>query len=101
MLAEWALLFAAAGLVWLLGLLLDLLIPLVTFIVNYLVVLGLWMWAKAKGLKPPTFASAAGGVVGREGATAVAAVPGSDVLYILLGGITPLIYLSALWWSNR
>ncbi|KKW29032.1 MAG: hypothetical protein UY71_C0005G0001, partial [Parcubacteria group bacterium GW2011_GWB1_52_7] len=27
--------------------------------------------------------------------------PGSDILYVALGGITPVIYLSALWYNNR
>lgn len=106
--AQWLLMFMAATLVWLLGLLIDLVIPFITFLMNYLVVGGIWFWAKTRGLKPPTFSSVAkkasavatkaAGAKGAE--SALDAVPGSDLAYIALGGITPIIYLAALWWNN-
>lgn len=105
---QWLLMFMAATLVWLLGLLIDLVIPFITFLMNYLVVGGIWFWAKTRGLKPPTFSSVAKKagavatkVVGAKDAeSALDAVPGSDLAYIALGGITPIIYLAALWWNN-
>lgn len=99
--AQWLLMFSAAGLAWLGGLLLDLMIPAVTLLVNYLAVLGIWMWAKMRGLQPPTFASAMRGAAVPGAASAQAALPRSDMAYVLLGGITPILYLAALWWNNR
>ena len=111
--AQWFLMFSAAGFFWLIGLGMDLLIPFVTIVMNYCVVFALWFWAKTKGLKPPTFFSSAGklsklaAVAGPEAKAASSAAgalgqaPGSDIIYIGLGGITPIIYLSALWWNNR
>lgn len=97
--AAWVTLFLAAGALWLLGLALNFLIPAVTFIMNYCTVLGLWMWAEMNRLKPPSFGSAIQKVSGKS--AAVNEVPGSTLLYALLGGITPLVYLTALWWNNR
>lgn len=102
---HWLLAFIAVGFVWLIGLVLDLIIPFITFIVNFLTVLALWMWAKSSGLNPPTFAAAAkiaGGGGGQAAGKIAASLPGSDLLYILSSGaISPIIYLAALWWNNR
>ena len=102
---NWLLALIAVGFVWLIGLLLDFIIPLITFIVNFLTVLALWMWAKSRNLNPPTFASAAkiaGGGSGKAAEKIAALIPGSDLLYILSSGtISPIIYLAALWWNNR
>lgn len=115
--AQWILMFSAAGVFWLVGLALDLVIPFITVVMNYGVVFGIWMWAKNHNLKPPTFSSAAraGSEIaniaaastgekvgaGRSVAGTLDNAPGSDLLYIALGGITPVVYLAALWWNNH
>lgn len=101
---------------WGLGLAASLLVPIATFIVNFLIVLSIWFWAKTQGLKPPSFSSnlRKGGalvtkVVGNKNLPAGSgiaerieeAVPGSDLLYIALGGIHPIAYLAALFINNR
>lgn len=116
--AQWAFIgFACFG-VWVIGLLLDLIIPFETFIANYLTVLALWMWAKGKGLNPPTFfssinkgaavtqvatgpAAGAGKGAVKVGEALEKAVPGSDIVYILVSGVTPLIYFFGLVMGNR
>ncbi|MBI4132157.1 MAG: hypothetical protein HY474_00825 [Candidatus Sungbacteria bacterium] len=95
----WFMVLAGTAMASLFALVLGFIPPLAAA-VNFLVVLSLWMWAKHHGLRPPTFASAARKVGGKLGAAAEQ-IPGSDFIYIALGGITPLIYLAALWWNNR
>ncbi len=113
--SQWMIMFTATGIFWLIALATSFLIPVIaTAVINYLVVFSLWLWAKSKGLKPPTFATAAKGAAGAalkaagpEGQAAAGVVsvadqaPGSDILYIALGGISPIFYLTALWYNNR
>ena len=114
-LSQWLIMFIAVGIVSLIAWAASFLIPVIaTAVINYLVVFAVWLWAKSRGLKPPTFAPATKGVTGAAlkaagpgGQAAAGAVsiadraPGSDILYVALGGITPVIYLSALWYNNR
>src|SRR3989344_16715 len=113
--SQWIMMFIAVSIFWLAGLATNFLLPaIINIIMNYLIVLWLWVWQKPKGLPPPPFATATKGAAGvalraagPEGqavaaeAAAADQVPGSDVLYIGLGGITPMFYLSALWYNNR
>lgn len=112
----WLIMFLAVSLLWLLGVLLSFIILPFVWVMNFLAVLALWLWAKSKKLKPPTFrkvnlkdlvktaTSKDGKNEGSpaEAASAVSEPPASDLVYILSGGgISPLIYLTALWWNNR
>lgn len=112
----WLVMFLAVSLLWLLGLLLSFIIPLFVWVINFLTVLALWLWAKSQKLKPPAFRkvdlrelakTAAPKESSNEGLPAGAAsvaseLLASDLVYVLSGGgISPLIYLTALWWNNR
>ncbi len=105
----WVVTFLAIGIYSLVTIPLALFLAPVVLVFNYLVVAGLWLWAKMRKLKPPTFGSSLKGPVGQAatggaGAAAQAtdAVPGADIAFLVFSsGITPLIYLSALWWNNR
>lgn len=109
--------FALLG--WLTGLLASFFLfnPIVTIVINFGTVFLLWFWAQINGLRPPSFSSnlkkgsalispvAGQGVktsVGGAAEKLEEAVPGSSLLYILLGGsIHPLLYALALFLNNR
>ncbi len=119
---SWLLAFIAAGMAWLAGLVIFVFPPLtmVFFIINFLTGAGIFMWAKSHNLKPPSFnffgkrafTGSFSAIATRSAKTAenlpmetvkgVELIPGSAFLYILLSGTTsPVLYLAALWWSNR
>lgn len=105
--ATWMLLFLAVGLLWCVSLLSNLILPVVVMtILNYMVVLSLWLWAEIKGLKPPSFGSslkkAVQAAAGANPSGGVAdKIPGSSLLYILTGGASPMAYLIGLWFANK
>lgn len=109
----WGMWFGGALLATLIAYLSGFIHPFLTICINYMFVFAIWFWAKINGLKPATLFSAAKGLAGGaltaagpEGQAASAAtsavdqVPGSDLVYIGLGGATSLAYLGALWNSN-
>ncbi|OHA00714.1 MAG: hypothetical protein A3C12_00585 [Candidatus Sungbacteria bacterium RIFCSPHIGHO2_02_FULL_49_20] len=110
----WGMLFAAAGLFSLIGYLADLLVPFIALVINYCVVFLIWLWAKSHKLKPPNIGSLTKGATGSaiesaapeagaalEVANAAEKIPGSEWLYFVGGGVTPVYYLFALWNNNR
>lgn len=109
--AVWLIVFGFAAIAWLVALGAGFLIPPAYAVINFVAVGGIWFWAKISHLKPPTFsssvgkagkaASAAGGAAAKAAQSAESAVPGMDMLYILLGGIHPVAYAFALWLGNR
>ncbi|MBI2054690.1 MAG: hypothetical protein HYT39_01170 [Candidatus Sungbacteria bacterium] len=128
-LVVWLLLFAVAGVVTLISAGLNLISGVLGFALNYGAVFMLWIWAKGKGLKPPTFTSSTkftikdpkalatykkwesemnqagvtgGGAGGVGGAleSVESAIPGNDIIFIALGGISPAVYIFGLWMNN-
>lgn len=111
----WVIIFLAVGLfsavVWVAGIFIN----FIAVIFNYAGALALWLWAALAGLKPPTFSSELKGVGGKiakaagpEGqaasalASAAEKVPGASFAFVIFSsGVTPLMYLFALWRSNR
>lgn len=111
----WIIIFLAVGLfsamVWVAGIFIN----FIAVILNYVGALALWLWATLAGLKPPTFSSELKGIGGKvakaagpEGQAAVALAsaaekaPGASFAFVIFSsGVTPLMYLFALWRSNR
>lgn len=116
----WLIAFLGVGLYSLFMIPVVFIVPPLVPVLNYCVVLALWLWAKMRGLKPPTFSSSlntgAGKVAARlagpevqaaaGAAQAAESIPGASVgaslfFVVFSSGITPFIYLASLWWNNR
>lgn len=115
----WLIAFLAVGLYQLFIIPVAFLIAPLVPVANYLVVAGLWLWSKMHGLKPPTLTSGlknpavkkAVTVAAPEAKAALGAAElaektpgvgvGASLFFIVFtSGITPLIYLTALWKNN-
>ncbi|MBI3627407.1 MAG: hypothetical protein HY220_01470 [Candidatus Sungbacteria bacterium] len=106
---QWLLLFAAVSFFSLIGYLADFIIPFIAIMIDYVIVGFLWIWRVGHQLHPASMTSGARAMklagVNTPGSEAMQkaeeAVPGSELVYILFSGISPLVYLFALWMSNQ